>query len=80
MRLLPCKSKSMGTDCPNMLDSVHMFNSQLSKDIMEESRNRNLFNVAILERGTKKSSISSTPANPFFFFGVMTKALGLGVG
>lgn len=65
MRLLSCKGQSMGIDSHYMLDSAHMFNSQLNKDIIEEIRNRDLFNVTILGRGTKKSSISSTPASPF---------------
>ena len=65
----------MDIDSHYMLDYAHMFNSQLNKEIIEESRNRDLFNVAIFGRGTKTSSICSTPASPFLGW-VMTKALG----
>lgn len=75
MRLLSCKGQSMDINSHFMLDYAQMFNSQLNKEVIEESRNRDLFNVAILRRRTKTSSISPTPASPFLEW-VMTKALG----
>lgn len=55
----------MGIDILYMLDYAYMINSELNKEIIEESRNRDSFYMAILGRGTKTSGICSTPASPF---------------